>query len=403
LREVADPEYARQTVNLLGVEASVLALDREWVRAASVADHAIALAEREAFPISDVWTLQITRQRIAIGGGDTRGARTALLAMAALHPPGMKRDFTEVLADVASAAEWLRSEGAIPEALTRGILERASALAWPGFATLIAPLAAELCAAGLRLGIAPEFARQVIRERHLPAPRPYEPHWPCPVRIHALGGFRIEVGGEAVSSGPRGQKKTLDLLKAIVAHGPPPVDAAIVLDALWPDADGAAARSAFDVTALRLRKLLGHDAALRIEGGRIGLDRDTVWVDAFAFAHGAIDDYPGPLFGSDTVQPWWAAARERLHQRFLKRTAERGHALERAGALDAALAAYEAALVQDPLAEEMYRGAIRCHLAAGRASDALRAYRRCRDQLAIVLGVAPSRATTSLVAALSAG
>jgi LuxR family maltose regulon positive regulatory protein len=98
------------------------------------------------------------------------------------------------------------------------------------------------------------------------------------------------------------------------------------------------------------------------------------------------------------VQPWWAAARERLHQRFLRRTAERGRALESQGRHDDALAVYEAGLAQDALAEELYQGAIRCHLAAGRPADAMRAFRRCRDQLSIVLGVKPSAATAALAA-----
>jgi len=152
---------------------------------------------------------------------------------------------------------------------------------------------------------------------------------------------------------------------------------------------------------LRLRKLLGRDDALRLDGGRIGFDPACVWVDAFAFQHGAIDDYPGPLFGEDVVAPWWAGARERLHQRFLRLAQDRGRALEQRGEFEQALSLYEAALAQDPLAENLYRGAIRCHLATGRAADALRVFRRCRDQLSIVLGVAPSAATADLVAAIS--
>ena len=115
------------------------------------------------------------------------------------------------------------------------------------------------------------------------------------------------------------------------------------------------------------------------------------------------DDYPGPLFGADAMLPWWAAARERLHQRFLRRTHDRGLAMERSGEVEQALILYEAALSQDPLAEHLYQGVIRCHLAAGRAADALRAYRRCREQLSIVLGVPPSAATSKLVARISAG
>jgi DNA-binding SARP family transcriptional activator len=204
-----------------------------------------------------------------------------------------------------------------------------------------------------------------------------------------------------VQFGPKAPRKPLELLKLLVARGPAAVDMAAVFDALWPDAEGAEARGAFDMAVLRLRKLLGRDDALRLDGGRIALDSACVWVDAFAFQQGAIDDYPGPLFGDDAVAPWWAAARERLHQRFLRRAQDRGTAHERSGEFEQALALYEAALAQDALAENLYRGAIRCHLAAGRAADALRVFRRCRDQLSIVLGVAPSAATADLVASIS--
>jgi len=190
-------------------------------------------------------------------------------------------------------------------------------------------------------------------------------------------------------------------LKLLVARGPGAIDMATVFDALWPDAEGAEARGAFDMAVLRLRKLLGRDDALRLDGGRVGFDPACVWVDAFAFQQGAIDNYPGPLFGDDVVAPWWAGARERLHQRFLRRTQDRGAALEQREDFEQALALYEAALAQDSLAENLYRGAIRCHLAAGRAADALRVFRRCRDQLSIVLGVAPSAATADLVASIS--
>jgi DNA-binding SARP family transcriptional activator len=205
----------------------------------------------------------------------------------------------------------------------------------------------------------------------------------------------------ALAFGPRAQRKPLDLLRVIVAHGPAPVDAAVVLDALWPDAEGAAARAAFDMTIMRLRKLLGRDDAIALDAGHVSLDPRIVWVDAWAFGQGAIDDYPGPLFGSDAVEAWWAAARERLHQRFLRRTLDRGIAFERAGDTDTALAIFESGLAQDPLAEDLYRGAIRCHFAAGRSADALRVFRRCREELSIVLSVAPSPATAALVAGLS--
>jgi ATP/maltotriose-dependent transcriptional regulator MalT/DNA-binding SARP family transcriptional activator len=400
LRELVDAGHARQVINVLEVESNVLALFGDWPAAQAVLRRARELAERNAWPSSQMWNMEVYEQRLAIAAGAHRQAREALLRQAERYPAGTRRDFALVLADMAAAAEALQTDGRLPDDLVRAVIERARAYDWPGFSAHLAPLAARVCSQAIRLGIEPEFAARVVSDRHLAPPSPYEPHWPWPIRVRALGGLRIEVDGRPLDFGPRAQRKPLDLLKLLIAHGPAPVDAALVLDALWPDADGAAARAAFDMAVMRLRKLLGRSDALRLDASHVGFDAAQVWVDAFAFREGASDDYPGPLFGADAVQPWWAAARERLHQRFLRRAGERGRALEAERAFDAALAIYEAGLAQDPLAEELYQGAIRCHLAAGRSADALRVYRRCRDQLSIVLGVKPSAATSRLVAEL---
>jgi DNA-binding SARP family transcriptional activator len=401
LREICDPKHAAQVVNLLAVEAAALALAGDSTSARATADRALDLARERNFPESERWSLLVSRQRIEIATGDPARARQTLLDEAARVPEGMRRTFTEILADVALAASALRTGGGIPVDVTRSIMQRACANAWPGFANLLTTIAAHLCADALKLGIEPEFTRRMIRERNVPAPDPYEPHWPWPVRIHALGTLQVDVDEKPIAFGARVPRKPLELLKLLIARGPAPIDATVALDALWPQAEGPDARGAYDMAILRLRKLLGHEDALRLDGGRIGLDPACVWVDAFAFQHGAIEHYPGPLFGDEAVASWWASARERLHQRFLRRTAERAGTLERDGDFEQALGLYEAGLAQDSLAENLYRGAIRCHLAAGRAADALRVYRRCRDQLSIVLGVRPSAITTALIADLT--
>ena len=397
LREVTNPEHGTQAANLLLVEAAVLALAQDWRRARSIIDHADALAVQRKFPPSERWSVEMTRQRIEIAAGNSEAAGTALRDLAAQTPEGMRCDFARILAEVADAATEMGIAGAPAPERVRSIMQAASALAWPGFANLLAPVAARICAAALEQGIEPAFARQVIAERRLPAPTPFEVHWPWPIHVHALGGLRVDVDGEELRFGARGQRKPLDLLKLIVVHGPAPIDTALVLDALWPDAEGGAARAAFDMAVMRVRKLLGREEVLRLDAGRVGLDPGCVWVDAWAYAAGATDTYPGPLFGADAVQPWWALARERLHQRFLQRVRQRGQALEQSGDLEGALAIYESGLAQDPLAEELYQAVIRCHGRAGRQADALRAFRRCREQLSIVLGVAPSPTTLGLV------
>jgi DNA-binding SARP family transcriptional activator len=58
----------------------------------------------------------------------------------------------------------------------------------------------------------------------------------------------------------------------------------------------------------------------------------------------------------------------------------------------------EAILRIDPYREEAYRTLIRAHLARGDHAAAVRAYTRCAERLSVDLGIAPTTATTELVA-----
>src|SRR5690349_203481 len=356
LRDATDPRHSVQSTSLLSTEGAVLGLAGKWAQSIAVFDRADALAREHAHPETDSWVRTLNRYRVLIASGEPIRARDGLLRDAPRFPEGLHRDFALILADVALAATQWKADGAIPVGTVTQIMERARAYNWRGIAMLLSPVVARICSEALRLGIETDFARMLIRDKRLPAPSPYDPHWPWPIRIHALGGLRIVVDEQPLVFGARAQRKPLDLVKAIVAHGPPSVDAAVVLDALWPDAEGAAARASFDMTVMRLRKMLGRDDALVLEAGRIGFDAAVVWVDAHAFSAGASDDYPGPLFANDAVAPWWAAARERLHQQFLRRAVERGRCLEAKQQFTEALAMYEAALALDSLAEELYQG-----------------------------------------------
>jgi DNA-binding SARP family transcriptional activator len=57
---------------------------------------------------------------------------------------------------------------------------------------------------------------------------------------------------------------------------------------------------------------------------------------------------------------------------------------------------YEQGLAHDPLAEPMFCGLLRCHIASGATAQALIVYRRLRDVLARVLQVAPSAEAEAL-------
>ena len=66
-----------------------------------------------------------------------------------------------------------------------------------------------------------------------------------PVRIRTLGRFEVIIDGVSLQSSGKSQRKLLELLKALVAFGGEQVNIDKLSDALWPDAEGGLARSAF--------------------------------------------------------------------------------------------------------------------------------------------------------------
>jgi pentatricopeptide repeat protein len=58
---------------------------------------------------------------------------------------------------------------------------------------------------------------------------------------------------------------------------------------------------------------------------------------------------------------------------------------------------YARGLDADDLAESFYQGLMRCHAAQGRIAEGIAVFRRLRQTLSVVLGVAPSTASEALV------
>ncbi len=113
-----------------------------------------------------------------------------------------------------------------------------------------------------------------------------------------------------------------------------------------------------------------------------------------------LDLVDGPLFVADEALPALLSARERWQARWVRELASIGERLERAGRAEAAVAVYRRAVEQDPLAEALTRRLMSALAALGRRAEAFEAYRRCRSQLSILLGVRPAPATEALAATL---
>lgn len=275
----------------------------------------------------------------------------------------------------------------------------------------IDPVVVAILAEALRRGIQVDYAREVIRRRGFAAPADAPESWPWAVRVRAFGGFALEVDGKPVLSQGKAQKKPLELLKALAAQGGE-ADVAFLCGALWPDAEGDDARASFDVTLMRLRKLVGRDDVVVLADGRLRLSTGRAWLDTRAFeaatdrgdAPALLALYRGDLLAGEPEEPWFLGARERLRERFLRAAeaaAEKVRAARGEGPEVRQL--YERVLEVEPLAESIYRRLMRHHHETGSAADAIRVYRRCRQMLSVMLGIAPSAETEALMKRIHAG
>ncbi len=286
---------------------------------------------------------------------------------------------------------------------------------------------ARLCARALEAGIEAEHVKDLIRRCDLfPERPPLEmEQWPWALRVHTLGGFRLVRDGAPLEFAGKVQQRPLGLLKAVAALGARGVAEEALADALWPEAEGDAARAALATTLHRLRRLLGDERAIRIAEGRASLDSRRLWLDSAAFedlldeagsaerqaqrdraaalTERALALYRGPFLHGERHAPWAVAARERLRSKFLRHTERLARHRADAGRWAEAADCYERGLEADDLAEELYRGLMQCHRALGRRAEALAVHERCRRALAAGLGVAPSPATEALRRALRSG
>jgi LuxR family transcriptional regulator, maltose regulon positive regulatory protein len=268
--------------------------------------------------------------------------------------------------------------------------------------------------------IEPAYVQRLVRQRALPGSDPALAAWPWPLSLRSFGELSVTLADAPLQRpGGKAAQRLLDLLRALLAHGPTPLPVATALQWLWPDAEPLAQRKAFDVALLRLRRLLGDERLLRLESGRLSLACAWVWTDVGALhalmqqigsAHGAaqaqlqrwsnqlLDLMRGPFLAGETAE-WVQAARQRYRQRFVVTVAQLASHLE---SLDehAAVRLYERALDVDPLAESLARRLMRLHVQRGDRAEALRVLRLCRTMLMLDAGIGLSGETLALASEL---
>lgn len=296
------------------------------------------------------------------------------------------------------------------------------------------PVMMRLFAIALQNGIEEEQVYEIIRRRRLVPDTSMADieNWPWPVKIYTLGKFMIIRDGNPVIFSRKVQKKTLELLKAVIALGGEDVGADQVTDSLWPDADGDSAHNSFKMALSRLRHLIGNDTVLYQEG-KISINRSLVWTDSSAFYskyekvdaewkrirtlgerdkdarrrteeaielfEKAINMYKGTFLPDENVT-WTVSLRERLRGRFLKLVAGLGEHYERKGKLKTAVDVYLKGIEADRLREEFYQHLMLCYQKLGQQAEAINIYNLCRAELSSGLGIAPSKMTESILSSI---
>jgi two-component SAPR family response regulator len=231
-------------------------------------------------------------------------------------------------------------------------------------------------------------------------------------KVYVLGRFRL-AGGDTPIALPSRLRKPQELLQALIAFDGTEVSAGVLIDALWPDSEGDAAYHALESALYRLRQVLGARDAVRMEGGKVSLNRDQFWVDMWEFEEelqrpqdpqanglqrvGRLRQlYRGHFLQHETEKPWILKARHELRDRLLRAIRDAARECELVGGWEDAANLYRSGIELDSLNEGLYRGLMACHEQLGDHCEALLAYRRCRELLTRFLGIPPNAKTQAL-------
>jgi DNA-binding SARP family transcriptional activator len=418
MKETLHANQLMNKVNYQYLRAAILLHRGETQRALELAEDYLPLADTLGSGISStIFRLQLALTLIACGNhGRAREVLAQALKRAEVIGSTLLR-FTGMCAlarSLLSTAEHDAGLGALRRAFALGA-ERDLMVFFP----VAAPgMMAHLCSRALDAGIEPDYVRRLIAKLGLMPTSPAIQGWPWPLKLYTLGRFAVERYGEPLRSSGKAQHKPLDLLKALIALGGEDVNTRQLTEALWPDAEGDAAQGAFDATLHRLRRLVDVENAVLLKDGKLSLNTQICWVDAWAFeqacrqedsAEGTVDMagipcdarlirrlYRGAFMATEDDQPWMLQSRERLRGLFRRRVMAIGQALEHRFQWDQAIELYQHTLDIDPLAEEMYQRLMLAQRELGRLADALDIYRRCRETLSHSLGIRPSATTEAI-------
>jgi DNA-binding SARP family transcriptional activator len=332
--------------------------------------------------------------------------------------------YGELLRQIALTRMWAEAQGAESLEPFMSSLKNAMDLAvkhdFRALLRSVPSFASWICAKALEYGIQSEFARDVIKTRKLPTPHQAPRQWPWAVWLDLIGPFTITLDGQRLALTGKVAQKPLELIKLLACTKRYTLSLENAALQLWPDAEElGAARKNLEMTIARARKLIG-DTAIKVGEGRVQLDAELVGcdlqcvLDTCAEAESLAQKnesasklaraiellgglYEGELLQADEESLWLSSARQHLRNAYVRATLALATSLQRHSSdIDDVTRLLESAISREPLAEQLYSRLMQHYAEQGRNAEALHTYRRCKQSLSVISGLAPSRTTEAL-------
>jgi DNA-binding SARP family transcriptional activator/ActR/RegA family two-component response regulator len=251
------------------------------------------------------------------------------------------------------------------------------------------------------------------------------------LRIQTFGQFNMWRDGQLIDPWERAQATTIvKLLLVRRAAGGRAVAPDELMEWLWPDSDPESGRKKLLPLISSARRTLEPDIEprdsnfiLRSSAGYyFDLSGDVTWdlhefqgyaaqgggyqrageLEAAVAAYEAARAlYLGDFLAEDRYQPWATPQRRALQNECRDMLANLAEVYAALGRYADAMGAGEAALDVDPLQESVYRQLMRYHYCAGDKGQALKVYRNCEKVFDELFGEGPSPQTKHLFEAIS--
>ncbi|HWO95428.1 MAG TPA: BTAD domain-containing putative transcriptional regulator [Bacillus sp. (in: firmicutes)] len=245
------------------------------------------------------------------------------------------------------------------------------------------------------------------------------------LRFQTLGAFRVWLGEQEIQERDWQRAKAKELLELFITNRRILLQKQEIIASLWMDVDEETALRDFKVALNALnnvlepnRKARGNTFYIRRVESAYGLNEQADYeMDVINFENKiengleevneqkaiqclqeGLSLYKGEYLPNRRYEDWCIHEKEKLKLYFLRGAERLASLLMKEHQYDQAIMWCEKILEQDGLWEEAYRLLMVCYLQKNNRPQALKVYRKCRDQLKKELGIVPSAKTEEVYA-----